>query len=221
MIPESLSRRVFECAHCEGARLPFVRDAAGKFFRFPPIIGAVGPCPLLFVGINPRVSSSNRQLHERIVRNWVAFETLGRNRVAGDTYIGRPGIERHYALHVKVAQALFPAKPFDSVASVTELHFCASESSAGLPLDTSECANRHFGAVLEGVRPRVVFAVGSHVERVLRANFSRPGGSDIVTYSGGQAGLVVLPHPNAFGPKREPFALAVAQARAFLSEISA
>jgi hypothetical protein len=54
MTAETLSTEVFHCLHCDRFGLPFVRDATGKFYRFPPTIGATGPAPLLFVGINPR-----------------------------------------------------------------------------------------------------------------------------------------------------------------------
>ena len=214
---EAISKSVFECSHCERLGLPFVRNAAGKFFRFPPTIGSTEPCPLLFVGINPRVSASNHRLHERIVDNWIAFEALRRNRVGSEPYIANRGLERHYNLHVRVATALFPTKHFESVAAVTELHFCASSSSVGLPQASSVCAERYLRDVFASVRPVVVFAVGSHVERVLLQFGSGHGQSTTVTWSGGSANVVPLPHPNAFGPKREPVERAISQARSLLN----
>jgi hypothetical protein len=199
---ETLSIEVFRCMHCDGLGLPFVRDANGKFYRFPPTIGAIGHVPLLFVGINPRVSDTNRDLHDNIVQNHTRFDELRKNRVGIREYIGQNGLERHYALHVGIAHALFPGKPFDLVASVTELHLCASSSSVGLPYSSSECANRYLTAVLEIVRPFVIFAVGRHVERTLRACFcSRDAGFD-VTWQSGRAPVVTLPHPSSFGPKQ-------------------
>jgi len=62
--PRPTDLNAFCCSHCDYTGLPFVRSEFGKFYRFPPIIGAVGQAPLLFVGINPRVSDSNRSLHE-------------------------------------------------------------------------------------------------------------------------------------------------------------
>jgi hypothetical protein len=218
MTAETLSTEVFHCMHCDRFGLPFVRDATGKFYRFPPTIGATGPAPLLFVGINPRVSASNRVLHDAIVHNHTRFEELRRNRVGTREYIGRDGLERHYALHVDIAHALFPGNPFDSVACVTELHLCASTSSVGLPFNSSECAGRYFGSVLEVVRPVVIFAVGIHVERTLRARVRTRRAEFDMTWQSGRAPVVTLPHPNSFGPKREGFDRAVSEAKRHLGE---
>ena len=117
---DELTSDVFSCMHCDRFGLPFNRIGSGKFYRFPPTIGATGPVPLLFVGINPRISTSNRSLHEAIVNNWTSFEALRRNRFRSDQYIGYRGLEKHYALHVKVASALFPTKSFETVACVTD-----------------------------------------------------------------------------------------------------
>ena len=216
MTAETLSTEVFHCMHCDRLGLPFVRDATGKFYRFPPTIGATGTAPLLFIGINPRVSASNTALHNEIVHNQTRFEQLRWNRVGTREYIGRHGVERHYALHVDIAHALFPGKPFDSVACVTELHLCASTSSIGLPFSFSECAGRYLGSVLEVVRPVVIFAVGMHVERTLRARVPTQRTRFDVTWRLGRAPVVRLPHPNSFGPKREGFDRAVSEAKRHL-----
>src|SRR5712691_1964444 len=108
----ALVAEVFGCMHCEGSGLPFVRCASTKFYRFPPIIGAVGKAPLLFIGINPRVSYSNRALHDAIVEDPKAFDALSQNRVGNGAYIANPGLETHYALHVRVAELLFPGAAF-------------------------------------------------------------------------------------------------------------
>lgn len=218
MTAETLSTAVFHCMHCDGLGLPFIRDATGKFYRFPPTIGATGPAPLLFVGINPRVSASNRVLHDAIVRDHTRFEQLRANRVGTREYIGRPGLERHYALHVDIAEALFPGKPFDSVACVTELHLCASSSSVGLPPSSSECADRYLGSVLEVVRPAVIFAIGRHVKRTLRARSGTQRAEFDLTWQSGRAPVVMLPHPNSFGPKREGFDRAIGEAKHYLKE---
>lgn len=218
--PEHLSRRVFECMACDRRGLPFLRDSGGRFYRFPPTIGAVGQAAMLFIGINPRVSSSNRDLHEAVSGHWGQFESLRRNRSANRPYIGLNGLERHYKLHAEVARLLFPREAFDTVAAVTELHYCASSSSRGLPLETSFCADRYLAAVLSVVRPVVVFAVGVHVERTLRQHSCRsrscPRGGLALTVGDRYAPVVSLPHPNAFAEKREPTARAVEAARTVL-----
>ena len=216
LTPDELRSPVFACTHCEGMGLPFVRDASGKFYRFPPTIGAVGRASLLFVGINPRVSASNRHLHQAIVQDAVRFGELARNRIGVSSYIGLPGLEQHYAVHARVAQALYPAVPFEQVAAVTELFHCASASSTGLPSYESRCAALYLPSVLELVCPAVVFAVGKHVADTLRGQFG--SGSDVLTWSTGRAPIIELPHPNSFGPKLVGFDAAVAKARRHLQK---
>lgn len=209
-----LIAEVFSCSHCEGTRLPFVRNAVGKFYRFPPIIGAIGQAPLLFVGINPRVSTSNRLLHDAIVNDRLRFEELARNRVGAHAYIGPNGLENHYSVHVMVADRLFPGRPFESIASVTELHFCASTSSAGLPYARSRCAAKYFASVLGTVKPTIVFAVGRHVVRTLKAMYPAASSEPTeVLYSTGRARVVTLPHPNAWEPRNDPIEAAILQAK--------
>jgi hypothetical protein len=137
------------------------------------------------------------------VEHYAALEQLSQNRVDGAAYIGRPGLEAHYALHLRVAEKLFPGQPFESVAAVTELHFCASRSSVGLPKHSSKCAERYFERVLDAVSPAVVFAVGKHVERTLRAGLNSATGIPMAIWRSGGAPVITLPHPNAFGCKSE------------------
>ena len=89
---DDLIEKVFNCVHCEG-RLPFERSASGKFYRFPPTIGAVGKAQLLFVGINPRVSDTNRDLHDTLVDDPAAFARLSRNLVTR-RHTSRPAAEK-------------------------------------------------------------------------------------------------------------------------------
>ncbi len=211
-----LVNEVFKCMHCEGTSLPFKRHSSGKFYRFPPIIGASGNAPLLFVGINPRASGSNVSLHESIVENRKAFKELSANRVGKHPYIGKMGLEPHYNLHVSVTEALFPGVSFETVAAVTELHFCASADSSGLPAESSKCADRFLSQVLEVVSPSVVFAIGRHVERVLQARARSWVGNLSVTWPAGVAPVLILPHPSSYGPKQELVTFAVAAARRYL-----
>ena len=75
--------QVYDCDFCK--RFGFEPHEGTKgFFKFPPTIGAGGPAPLLFVGINPRKSASNERLHGEIMEDRSAFEAMSRNLV------GRP-----------------------------------------------------------------------------------------------------------------------------------
>lgn len=211
---------VFACMHCDRAGLPFVRSPEGKFYRFPPTIGAASTARLLFVGINPRISSTNEGLHESIAHNLRNFSELAANRIDEGAYIGRKSQEPHYQFHLSVVDALCPGEPFESVAAVTELHLCASTSSKGLPYDSSRCTDRYFGLVLRQVTPLVIFAVGSHVERTLSKKFRTTlRGKPLARWPGGQAPIFTLPHPNAYGAKYEPLSRAIEEARAYLTEV--
>ena len=203
MTPEELRSSVFACMYCDGRGLPFNRNHSDKFYRFPPI-GAPAAANLLFIGINPRVSHSNRILHNSIVEDVVEFRRLSENRVGNADYIGNPGLESHYRLHVSVVKALFPGSPFASAASLTELHFCATSNSQGLPYATSLCADQFLPDVLEIVSPQVVFAVGAHVERTLRVLF-KTGPTEMLSAKWSQTGnapVFTLPLPTNVAQRR-------------------
>jgi len=220
MTSEELTLKVFKCMCCDRLDLPFKRCRSGKYYRFPPMIGAVGSAPLLFIGINPSISDTNQQLHNLIVEDMVKFIELSRNRVGTSAYIGSPGLEGHYVLHVSVTQSLFPDSQFESVASVTELHFCASSSSVGLPYDYSKCATLYLKSVLEIVSPLLVFTVGAHVERTLRKFFGTRQEGITAKWSTGGAPVINLPHPNKFGPRRVELQKAISIARGYLNTLS-
>jgi len=204
--------------HCVPLALPFTLcETAGRSFRFPPTIGAVGTAPLLFVGINPRVSDSNRHFHLTLMGEIAAFRELAGNRFRDRDYMGPQGLEGHYSVHVWIASQLFPGQPFTSVASVTELFFCASGSSVGLPIKHSPCADKYFGRVLELVRPRIVFAMGRGVEAYLVGRFSRGDRSSFATWGHIDRALIIsVPHPNSWGEKRSRCTAAVESARTYL-----
>jgi uracil-DNA glycosylase len=134
-------------------------------------------------------------------------------RAGGRPYIGLRGLEKHYALHATVAEPLGPFEPFESVASVTELHLCASGSSKGLPADSSRCAERFLRSTLEIVSPSVVLAVGKQAERTLKTLFGELGR---VCWNSGSAPVVTLPHPAAWGPKRKETNSAIQLAMSYL-----
>lgn len=208
---EAFLKEVFHCRHCESLRIPFVVcQTAGRAFRFPPTIGAIENAPLLFVGINPRITDSNRYLHEDLMRDdSSSFQELARNRFHSHPYIGAQGHqqggthkERHYSVHVRITRQLFPSRPFESVAAVTELFFCSSVSSRGLPIQDSPCAAKYFERVLALIRPRVVFAVGRAVEDYLVKRYNSENGNTVVKWgNNNQARMIAIPHPNSRGEK--------------------
>jgi hypothetical protein len=214
---EKLVEEVYHCTHCVPLGLPFVACGdAGRAFRFPPTIGATGPAPLLFVGINPRVSESNQHLHSALMRDLATFRALAGNRFNGREYIGRRGLERHYATHVRIAEQLFPRKPFHTVAAVTELFFCASQSSRGLRTQPSPCADKYFARVIAAIRPKIVFAVGRPVEDYLALNWDDKTGGRFLNWGRtGRALVLAIPHPNSFGEKKVKLNAAIDAAKAY------
>lgn len=206
------------CTHCDDLQLPFeAADNGVRTFRFPPTIGATGTAPLLFVGINPRVSASNRDFHSALLHDPSAFSELAGNRFRGRTYIGKQGLERHYSAHVRIASETFPEQPFENVAAVTELFFCASESSRGLPVEHSPCAENYFERVLAIVQPQVVFAVGRRVENYLVRRYGVEAPKGLMTWGLADCALVIgMPHPNSRGEKKSKWREAARLARAYL-----
>ena len=183
--------------------MSFVRcDEADRAFRFPPSIGALNTAPLLFVGINPRISQSNRSLHESLMRDYSAFRELAGNRKNTNQPYIAPGGEVHYSRHLRIANELFPNLPFEAVAVATELFFCASSSASGLPISKSPCAERYLDRVLAWVRPTVVFAVGRQVQRYITARCALDAENAYICWGkSGRAVVVPIPHPNARGEK--------------------
>jgi hypothetical protein len=118
-----LRAEVYACVACDSLPhgIRFTRPSpTAPFFKFPPVIGRQRDAEILFVGINPRLSPSNRALHHQLMADSAAFAALAGNRVAGCPYIGRGGIELHYNAHVSIVEAAFPGRAFEEVAAVTE-----------------------------------------------------------------------------------------------------
>lgn len=171
---DQLRTEVFSCEHCAD-RGAFTRSPdSGRFYKFPPIIGATGEADLLFIGINPRRSSSNRALHDRLMGSAEEFAKLAMNRVnTREAYIASDGEEEHYHCHMIVIEAVFGIETaFETKAAVTELMHCASASEPTvLSQKKSPCAERYLGRVIQIVKPKVVIAVGSSVRRHLEKHF--------------------------------------------------
>ena len=94
---QSLLADVYDCTACGSGR-PGPRSPRSN--RFPRVIGRAGATSvqLLFVGINPRISETNADLHQWVVSSEATFEALSGNRVRGQVYLGeRSGGPLHLA----------------------------------------------------------------------------------------------------------------------------
>ena len=170
-----LRTEVFGCESCTHIT-DFARPSSGgPFYKFPPLIGGEKGVPLLFIGINPRRTKSNFELHDWLMSSPENFSKLSRNQQAdGCSYISPGAKEEHYHCHAIVVKELFGSTTaFESKAAVTELLLCASESGAGLlHLEKSRCAEKFLPRVIKIVQPRVVVAVGSTVRKHLERHFN-------------------------------------------------
>jgi len=105
---KALLREVYSCTRCRS--FGFRGPADDKpFFKFPPTIGTEGETPLLFVGINPRISASdhypgNEDLHNRMMGSKAAFAALAQNWYGGSRYIAPGGVEKFYHRHMAVVR---------------------------------------------------------------------------------------------------------------------
>lgn len=215
-----LLRDVFKCMDCGDKRgLPFVRrHSKGPFFRFPPVIGATKDVSVLFIGINPRIAPGNEGLHQFVSDDMTAFTALAENRINGRPYIAIDGEEGHYRWHARMINNRFPNRPFEEVAAVTELYFCASINASGLNRQDNPCAKKYMERVLTLVQPRVVVAVGKAVEKYLRRFEYGPSNNRFFVVKIGNHTTTVLPvpHPNARVKRLEKWELATTTVKSVL-----
>ena len=157
---------------CQICPSGFSRSPSGKYYRFPPLIGATSHAKILFVGINPRISESNQQLHDRLIDSEESFRSLASNRLDdGTPYISLEAAERHYHSHMLIVHGAFGTEcAFESAAAVTELFLCASPSSPTLETK-SICAEKYLQTSINIINPRVIIAVGATVRKHLKRHF--------------------------------------------------
>jgi uracil-DNA glycosylase len=160
---------------CQICSSGFSRSPNGKNYRFPPLIGATGHASILFVGINPRISESNKVLHERLLNSEESFRLLARNRLEdGSPYISLKATERHYHSHMLIVEGVFGSGcPFEAKAAVTELFLCASMNAPSLWQTRSVCAERFLKTSISLVEPKVIVAVGATVRKHLKKHFDQ------------------------------------------------
>lgn len=175
IVRSQLLDEVDRCELCvTGEQYGFERRPEGRgFYKFPPTIGAAGEASVLFIGINPRISATNRRLHRELAVHESSFQILAGNRVpyngkaGGPRYISVRCDERHYRPHAKViAHAFGEHAAFEDHGAVTELFLCASLDSKLLPRDWP-CAGRYLSRVITQVKPELVVPVGRTVRDFL------------------------------------------------------
>lgn len=190
-------RDAYSCSRCP-EMFGFTNSPNGSYFKFPPLIGANDRADLLFVGINPRRSASNSDLHQQLMSSKNVFKDLAANRVNGSPYIHHDSGEPHYHDHLEIIRQVYgKPRPFESCACVTELFLCASENSAGLPHPESSCAAHFLPEVLEIIHPKVIVAVGSRVFAYFK---TQPGiftakNEWAFLHHGRQIPVTQMPHP--------------------------
>jgi hypothetical protein len=171
---DKLRDEVFKCERCTQVRAFRRPPGGGPYFKFPPIIGARSQADILFIGINPRRTDSNRTLHDWVMESEENFGKLAGNETQdGRPYIAARGEEEHYHCHMIVIEGVFgPGTKFEAVAAVTELMHCASPNEPTiLGWQPSPCAALYLERVMMIVQPRAVVAVGSGVKRHLEQHF--------------------------------------------------
>lgn len=191
-----LIRIAYFCKICP-TKFGFRISPNGSYFKFPPLIGAAGQADILFVGINPRLSSSNFGLHHVLMTSEKAFSELASNRIQGAPYIHTSSDEPHYHDHLKIIRGVYDeARSFESCAAVTELFLCATATSRTLPYPDSSCADHFLPKVLDIVQPKVIVAVGSHVLSYFKTKSTQHRTSDeiVFTLAGHDFPVVRMPH---------------------------
>ncbi|HEY1662992.1 MAG TPA: hypothetical protein VGI03_11285 [Verrucomicrobiae bacterium] len=199
-LDKQLFRDVFDCDKCNH-NYGFNRPTPEKpYFKFPPTIGATGKADLLFVGINPRISENNRNLHHRIIGDKRAFADLAENRDGDKAYIATGCKEKHYHHHMNIVKMFYgEGSRFEDHAVVTELFLCATGNTQKLPRGHYPCANRFFDRVFLKVQPRFVICIWKRVfdyfqkqaHIVTDENFP-------ITIGGHTSAVIYLPHPNSY-----------------------
>ena len=200
--PRSLRDQTFGCEVCAGSGLGFSRvDAEAPLSKFPPTIGSSGPAPLLFVGTNPRISNTNRDLYAEIMRNRDSFCLLAQDVWHARSYLrfGEPG--RHYDLHIAIAEQAFPHRPFSAVAAVTELFLCATKDEELLPRTGSVCADLYLDQVARQVCPEVVVTIGAKARSYFDGRRVCAGMPFKARLGDGTVVVAAVPHPAARGVK--------------------
>ncbi len=192
-----LLRDAYFCKRCP-AKFGFRISPNGSYFKFPPLIGATRPVDILFVGINPRRSSSNHCLHDALMTSKEAYKNLALNRINDSPYIHPSSNEPHYQHHLEIIRRVYrDARSFESCAAVTELFLCATAKSEKLPYPDSQCADHFLPQVLNIVQPKAIVAVGSRVMSYFKTKPAKVCASDeiVIILAGHEFTVMKMPHP--------------------------
>lgn len=165
------------------------------YFKFPPIIGRTRNAAILFIGINPRISSTNSSLHEALMLNKSNFLNFSANKFCGQSYIEN---ELHYRFHVRLIKKLFGKHcQFEDVAAVTEIFLCATETTRSLPASGSPCSDLYLGEVIRLSNPQVIVAVGKRVVDYFKMSPNKQWGwsHSVLKFDGRDIPFVDISHP--------------------------
>jgi hypothetical protein len=104
---DHLRGAVFGCEHCASLGAFARSPSNGRFYKFPPVLGAQGEAELLFVGINPRRDEKNQELHDWLMSSPKAFADLAQNRdQLHRPYVAPNAKEKHYDCHMFVVEGV-------------------------------------------------------------------------------------------------------------------
>ena len=107
------------------------------------LIGARGNTDLLFIGINPRVSNTNRNLHNWLMASEIAFNKIAHNQLEnGEPYVAVDGGRRTLPLAPLLVKTIF--EKIVEINRERSITILLVEQNAKRALEIS-----HFGYVLE------------------------------------------------------------------------
>jgi uracil-DNA glycosylase len=132
------------------------------------------------------------------MQNKANFLGFSANKVRNGPYIAAVGQETHYRLHVEFVNEAFGRKcPFEQVAAVTEIFFCATSNAQKLPYPESPCADLYFAEVIRLTNPKVIIAVGARVVNYFKTRQHRykAGNQLFLTFGDHDVPVAQIPHP--------------------------
>ena len=166
----------YDCNLCPALSLGLeVHPKSGRIYKFPPAIGCQGEALFAFAGLGPRISDSNRRLHDVIMADRGAYVALGHNRAPdGEQYVRVEGGERHYHTHARIVREAirgteYENRQFEDVAVCSELFMCATPTRQTAALrstlrdNSAICPGLHFWNVIKRAGPKLVVTLGDDV----------------------------------------------------------
>lgn len=198
----------YNCAVCPPSKFGFQEHpCVRRLFKFPSAIGSQGAAPMAFVGLNPRISNTNRALYYAITIDPEAYISLAGNRAPdGQPYVRLQGGERHYHTHAKVVREAvrgtqYDGKSFEEVAVCTELFMCATPPrqtaalTKALKAPSPVCPDLHFWKAIQRAAPKVLVTLGDDVFDYVSTFATHDGSVYRLNMAGAAAMIIAIPHP--------------------------